>query len=726
MCKKLVFLISLVLLLGMMVANVSAEDRDWTNDSPWSVLFSDKLNWSPDDAWPGPGDEANVEEGPPHGPVLDRDIAIDKLNGPFGTQFMLIIGDANVIIDGDWEMAGDDEAATATCDMYGDAIVECKGWGGFEGGTTILNISENASLFVDNGARWGDDGTDLAIITLSDNASLELTDNFRIADHGQTEIHMSGNASLIVDGKLKAGDNDDGVFVFTMSGGTAEVSNVEIGDDGRAEITLSGGIFTCDEVKLTGRGGLLNTVDISGDALLDASDDFVMGDDDDGDTTLTMSGGTLNCDRLRVPNNDGVATIDITGGEINASGDFDLVDNGTAVINLDGGQINATGHNHHDNAYNMDITEGVMVIDGDIVTDIEEDSALGYINAYGGCGGRGDLMIDYNSTDDKTTVWADYKPLRAWNPNPVCFEEDVSATPTLSWSPGDDLMPNGRFVFLSTDWDMVNDGHILAYQGSPLLDEMPVGPLLLGRTYYWRIDQLSLATYTVGEIWEFTVEGLFVFDDFEDYSPNPNYLYDTWIDGVVDGETGSWVELALSPDPVRDDQSMWYHYDSTGFEREYTYSVATRTLAAPQDMTLSGEEALVMYFYGQPDNDPLPMYAALTDGSGGTATSVYGVLGDDPNDILVAEWTEWNIDLGDFASVDLTDVVSMSIGFGHGDPEGPASDSFGVVYFDDIQLYPERCVPKYGPFGDINDDCVVDMKDLGDQLDDWLEDNRTE
>ena len=79
---------------------------------------------------------------------------------------------------------------------------------------------------------------------------------------------------------------------------------------------------------------------------------------------------------------------------------------------------------------------------------------------------------------------------------------------------------------------------------------------------------------------------------------------------------------------------MWYRYEGNAEEREFPYSVATRTIPT-QDITQSGEEALVIWFYGQGDNDSEAMYAALTDGSGGTAKSYYGVLGDDvaPGDI---------------------------------------------------------------------------------------------
>jgi len=142
------------------------------------------------------------------------------------------------------------------------------------------------------------------------------------------------------------------------------------------------------------------------------------------------------------------------------------------------------------------------------------------------------------------------------------------------------------------------------------------------------------------------------------------------------------------------------------------------------DLTDSGESTLVLWFYGQPDNDPTRMYVELRDGIGGAAVSEYGVQGDNPDDILLAEWTEWNIDLADFAGVDLADVTEFVIGFGHGNCEGPDEMDYGVVYFDDIAVYPTRCVPKYGPEGDITDDCKVNWQDIDVLSNQWLTDLR--
>jgi hypothetical protein len=118
-------------------------------------------------------------------------------------------------------------------------------------------------------------------------------------------------------------------------------------------------------------------------------------------------------------------------------------------------------------------------------------------------------------------------------------------------------------------------------------------------------------------------------------------------------------------------------------------------------------------------NEPEPMYVALSN-SNGTTGEVYH---DDPNATLVTTWTEWNIDLKDFSDqgVDLSDVDKVIIGFGNRDAPQPGGT--GMMYFDDIRLYPPRCVlDEITPLeADFTDDCIVDYADVQMMAADWLE-----
>ncbi len=66
----------------------------------------------------------------------------------------------------------------------------------------------------------------------------------------------------------------------------------------------------------------------------------------------------------------------------------------------------------------------------------------------------------------------------------------------------------------------------------------------------------------------------------------------------------------------------------------------------------------------------------------------------------------------------LNNVKKVYIGFGNRDTH-PTPGGSGLVYFDDIRLYPTRCVPSRVK-GNFNDDCVVDYADLGIMTVHWL------
>ena len=92
-------------------------------------------------------------------------------------------------------------------------------------------------------------------------------------------------------------------------------------------------------------------------------------------------------------------------------------------------------------------------------------------------------------------------------------------------------------------------------------------------------------------------------------------------------------------------------------------------------------------------NVPEPMYVAVANGDGISATVVHP----DPNAVLIEDWTEWNIDLKNFsdAGVNLTDVNSISIGFGN--KADPQPGGTGKMYFDDIRLYRPAPAPEPEP-----------------------------
>ncbi|MHC4366532.1 MAG: discoidin domain-containing protein [Planctomycetota bacterium] len=88
-------------------------------------------------------------------------------------------------------------------------------------------------------------------------------------------------------------------------------------------------------------------------------------------------------------------------------------------------------------------------------------------------------------------------------------------------------------------------------------------------------------------------------------------------------------------------------------------------------------------------NSTESMYVAVASGNGASGV----VAHDDPAATQIDTWTEWRINLQTFADqgVNLTDVTSISLGVG--DKDNPQSGGTGIVYFDDIALFPERAAP---------------------------------
>jgi len=228
---------------------------------------------------------------------------------------------------------------------------------------------------------------------------------------------------------------------------------------------------------------------------------------------------------------------------------------------------------------------------------------------------------------------------------------------------------------------------------------------------------LTLCMQAPGAVW--------ILDDFESYDKSGNRIYDTWLDGLQNW-TGSEVnDVDPCDEPAHEGmQSMMYKYSNNVNWGQGYYSEIERRYDSPMDWTAPNVKGLTLYFYGDPENDANAteqMYFGITDMAGKYAEVRYGDHGEDMNDIQIAGWTDWNIYLQDFndGGVDLGYVSSILIGFGDRDNlliKGGA----GVVYFDDIQVYDRKCVPRFAPAADFTGDCRVNFHDLKKMAELWL------
>ncbi len=88
-------------------------------------------------------------------------------------------------------------------------------------------------------------------------------------------------------------------------------------------------------------------------------------------------------------------------------------------------------------------------------------------------------------------------------------------------------------------------------------------------------------------------------------------------------------------------------------------------------------------------NSAEPMYVAIANSNGTSGVVVH----DEPAPTQIDTWTEWRIGLQQFADqgVNLADVDSISVGLG--DKTNPQPSGTGIMYFDDIGLFPGRPAP---------------------------------
>jgi hypothetical protein len=136
----------------------------------------------------------------------------------------------------------------------------------------------------------------------------------------------------------------------------------------------------------------------------------------------------------------------------------------------------------------------------------------------------------------------------------------------------------------------------------------------------------------------------------------------------------SWTQLGS--DTINMDTTVYIGLALTSHNNDETCE------ATFSNVTMTGEvsqEPWMDMDIGILSNDAEQIYVVLDDNA--------VIYNEDPAASLVTEWTEWRIDLQEFADqgVDLTNVSSIGIGFG--ERNNPQAGGSGLVYFDDIRLY---------------------------------------
>jgi hypothetical protein len=371
------------------------------------------------------------------------------------------------------------------------------------------------------------------------------------------------------------------------------------------------------------------------------------------------SNTTAICGRALGPGFSGDMTMNIVGGS------FTVVADGWVIGHREGAGI-------------VNVSDGATV-------NITGASGVGYL--YVGSQGNGTLNVSGNSTIDvngmlyvSATVSSDFGHINL-GPGTITCED-------LTGRGDNDMLIDicgGTFIVRNktggTIESWVLGGCIIAYGGT--------GTVIIE---------------TTPEGWEkLTAEmgGTIIVDDFDSYADSVD-LKGTWVEnkaGVVH----------LEETIAHDGNSMKIVCDGAS---PYYYE-AVRTYGTAQDWTVQDIKAMDVWFRGKSTNDAEQMYVALSDGIN-SAT----VVNDDPNAVKSEVWQAWRIDLQDFTDVNMASVEQISIGLGNG--SSPAGS--GEAYFDDIALFQSRCLDKPAmDKGNLNNDCVIDLKDIAITAGNWLE-----
>ena len=292
---------------------------------------------------------------------------------------------------------------------------------------------------------------------------------------------------------------------------------------------------------------------------------------------------------------------------------------------------------------------------------------------------------EFDSIDTfKGGIWSFTTEGAVGSPAPANGAVDVTQIPILTWVSG--VFADSHQVYFGTEaTSLENKG-----SGNLSSESFEPGQLEWNTTYYWRVDEANNANTDspwTGPLWSFTTANFLIIDDMESYNdinedePGSNRIYLTWIDGFDNPATNGAVVGNFDP-PFAEQtivhgglQSMPMAYDNAVGKSE-----ATLTLTSNRDWTVNGVNTLTIWYRGGSANAAENLYVALN----GNAV----VNNDNPDVAQKTAWTQWNIDLQAFADqgVNLANVTSITLGLGN--RSNPVAGGSGMMYFDDIRLYP--------------------------------------
>ncbi len=264
-----------------------------------------------------------------------------------------------------------------------------------------------------------------------------------------------------------------------------------------------------------------------------------------------------------------------------------------------------------------------------------------------------------------------YIPAHAREPQPTDGAINVALDASLSWRPGREAASHD--VYLSTDPEA------LALVGTTTQSSFTPEALDLDATYYWQVIEINEAEVVsewVGDVWTFSTQEYIEIDGFETYDDDieaGTTIWQTWIDGLDDPSNGGGV-VGYGQSPFAEQAIVWTEGQAMPFfynnSSDSAISEADRTFDTAQDWTANGIKSLTLWFHGAEGNTGR-LFVKINN----TKVSYDGWAAN----IVRPMWQLWSIDLSSAGNVD--NVTTLTIGV--------ESAGSGVVYIDDIRLYPE-------------------------------------
>jgi hypothetical protein len=282
-------------------------------------------------------------------------------------------------------------------------------------------------------------------------------------------------------------------------------------------------------------------------------------------------------------------------------------------------------------------------------------------------------------------VWSfTTQALTAYHPDPADGANTASPTPTLAWMAGVGAVKH--HLYFGSSLDAVSQGTATVDKGLLAAADTLFKPEILESltTYYWRVDEILIGdAVKTGPVWSFRT--VLPVDDFESYTDDlaaKTTIFDTWIDGLTNGLSGSIV----GNDPAPFAEQLIVHGGRQSMPLEYNnvaapfYSEAYREFTNAQDWTANGINTLVLYVRGLPRNPATPLYVALEDASKRVGVAIHP----DPAVTTLVKWTEWKVPLSEFTATGVNLAKIKKISIGAGDKANPKAGGKGMLYIDDL------------------------------------------